>query len=689
MYVAKAKERKARGKKRRDKRQKSQAASQTTAAETMKLPSAKLVHVNPGIIKAGPNARSVDESDPDFIDLCESVKASGVVIPVHVRQLADGDLERIAGARRVAAALKAGCVTIPALDHGIVSDDDAFLISFLENAPRRDLSPMEAGKACDMLLARHNEDVAAVASRLGKTKYWVATHAQIERGLIVEWKKAAVENDRFERWTAEHWVQIARRPAAMQQKDYTHLTGGNCYGAKDWTVKRLEEELKGTQQLLAKAPFDTTKCQQCPNRTGVNAFLWKDDEAEASGEKDRCLDGKCWQRKAAAAQKLEVTQAVDEWRGNRVDAPQVIPISTIEVEDRWPKSEKYREKIRPVRKVFPNVLEADAYQVVAEPKDPKKAKGAVPAIVVAGKGKGSIKWVKVAKKEESQSSRSHGSGRPAAPRETPEEIARRKRESDIECEVADRVQSAIRTLSPAPELPLVIGAMLGLGLDVSNLYGKEQAEFRRDFGAAIVAGNATEFVRDFLWADFAESFMDGTQLSLSLDEHKYIGGLFNIDLVKIEAEVRKELEPKPEVEPTIVKLDPDKMAELGIETLNVPLDAKSKAKIEIFVGEKDGVWAAGCKGHIPGAGLDQAYPATGGCPTRQAALAEIAGHIIPWLESKPGRKSYKHYEAIAEAVRVHCRVGGEATLSEAEPVEPEANEEVEPDGADGDAQPEV
>ena len=363
--------------------------SQAPTTPTERLIAAPVAAIAP----SGTNPRTINQKDAAFLELVASIKAAGVVIPVHVRtnpRAAEGRTpvlyELLAGERRWRAAQAAGVETIPAIDHGPLDDAAAFEITFVENYRRKDLTPMEAGKGVAILLGRLKGDGKAAAAKLGQTERWVQLHAQIERGLSADWK-AAAQTERLRGWSAAHWVLIARLPAVFQAKALKSLAGNAGWDCPRWSTNQLEAHLVNERLLLAKAPFATAGCAECLKRTGVQPLLWGDEPAELEGVNDRCLDRACWQRKEAKAAKAVFAKTAAD-RG----VPEAIPVSMVQCNPQWPGDPAYREKIAPARKAFGKGLVPAERLTVCK----KDAPGAVPAIVVAGRGKGALKYVRVA-----------------------------------------------------------------------------------------------------------------------------------------------------------------------------------------------------------------------------------------------------------------------------------------------------
>lgn len=108
--------------------------------------------------------------DPDALqDLAESIKAQGVVQPVVVRRLENGQYELIAGERRWRASQIAGLHTIPAIVREI-PDQAAAAMSLIENIQREDLNPLEEALAMSRLIADFGLTHQQTADSVGRSR---------------------------------------------------------------------------------------------------------------------------------------------------------------------------------------------------------------------------------------------------------------------------------------------------------------------------------------------------------------------------------------------------------------------------------------------------------------------------------------------------------------------------------------
>ncbi|MEN6425199.1 MAG: ParB N-terminal domain-containing protein, partial [Phycisphaerales bacterium] len=396
------------------------------------------------------NYRTVNGKDPEFRDLVASIQANGIIEPLIVRvhpgatlrEEAKDSVQVLSGHQRLAAAKEAGLDVVPVRNLGVVADDLAYDIVAMANL-HKPLTPLEEGKRAAIWLDKYNQDVKAVASKLGKSERWVVEHAQIYRGLSADWQKAAMDHEGaygFDTWTASHWAAIAKLPARIQAEQLKKFLGGRHGACDRMSAADVEDAVKQDLLYLSKAPFDATSCQGCVNRSGVQPLLWGDTVEQASGNKERCLDPKCWARKCTAHAKREFKETAAA-KG----VPDAVPVSLIEPpKDYWNRG-GYDDKVRPLKKVFPGLVTADRVEVVKA-----GAKGAIPAIVVGGKGKNAVKYVRITEKK--------GDAGGGARKPTAAELAKQKAEEEQRRNRGEIVDSIYARLKKAkqPDGPAVI-----------------------------------------------------------------------------------------------------------------------------------------------------------------------------------------------------------------------------------------
>jgi ParB family chromosome partitioning protein len=102
-------------------------------------------------------------------DLAESIKEHGLLQPITVRDLGDGNYELIAGERRLRAAKIAGLATIPILVR-TAGAQNSLELALIENLQREDIGPVESAKAFRRLADEFSLTQEQIAIRVGKSR---------------------------------------------------------------------------------------------------------------------------------------------------------------------------------------------------------------------------------------------------------------------------------------------------------------------------------------------------------------------------------------------------------------------------------------------------------------------------------------------------------------------------------------
>jgi len=111
-------------------------------------------------------------------ELAQSIKSSGVIQPVLVRQRSTGKYEIVAGERRWRAAQRAGLMTVPVLVRD-VPDEKRLELALIENIQRENLNPIDEGKAYKRLADELHLTQEEVAELVGKDRATVANYQRL------------------------------------------------------------------------------------------------------------------------------------------------------------------------------------------------------------------------------------------------------------------------------------------------------------------------------------------------------------------------------------------------------------------------------------------------------------------------------------------------------------------------------
>ncbi|MBZ0224498.1 MAG: ParB/RepB/Spo0J family partition protein [Comamonas sp.] len=106
-------------------------------------------------------------------ELAESIKTQGIMQPILVRKLAQGEhagkYEIIAGERRFRAARLAGLAEVPVLVRE-VADEAAATMALIENIQREDLNPLEEAQGLQRLIREFGYTHEQVAQAVGRSR---------------------------------------------------------------------------------------------------------------------------------------------------------------------------------------------------------------------------------------------------------------------------------------------------------------------------------------------------------------------------------------------------------------------------------------------------------------------------------------------------------------------------------------
>ena len=129
----------------------------------------EISYFNPTQIHVGKYQPRKHMDDNALEELAVSIQKQGILHPLLARYGDEGEIELIAGERRLRAAQKVGLKEVPCriLD---ISSQEALEISLLENVQRADLSPMEEARGYDKLIQDLGYTQEMLSEKLGKSR---------------------------------------------------------------------------------------------------------------------------------------------------------------------------------------------------------------------------------------------------------------------------------------------------------------------------------------------------------------------------------------------------------------------------------------------------------------------------------------------------------------------------------------
>ncbi len=165
-------------------------------------------------IQPNPLQPRKDFSHADLEELINSIREHGIVQPLIVTELGEGNYQLIAGERRLRAAKILNLSRVPVLVRA-VRDQEKLELALVENIQRKNLNPLEEAVAYQKLITEFNLTQEEVARRVGKSRTAV-TNALRLLGLPEEIQRAIVE----ERITPGHARVIAGLENEREQLEF-------------------------------------------------------------------------------------------------------------------------------------------------------------------------------------------------------------------------------------------------------------------------------------------------------------------------------------------------------------------------------------------------------------------------------------------------------------------------------------
>lgn len=177
--------------------------------------------------------RDFDESA--LAELAASIRSSGLIQPIVVRQCTEHQYEIIAGERRWRAAQLAGLTTVPCLINDY-SNEQAAAVTAIENLQRKNLNPIEEAESLQRLVDDFkylHEEVAAV---VGKSR------SQVTNSLRLLRLEPQVQNWLIDGKLSEGHGKIL---AGLHKQDQLELAQRAV--TQNWSVRYLEQQIKKIQ----------------------------------------------------------------------------------------------------------------------------------------------------------------------------------------------------------------------------------------------------------------------------------------------------------------------------------------------------------------------------------------------------------------------------------------------------------
>ena len=188
--------------------------------------------------------RHMDEGA--LYELAESIKAQGVMQPILVRRLTQGDgagkYEIIAGERRFRASRLAGLDSVPVLVRD-VPDAAAAAMALIENMQREDLNPLEEAQGLQRLVKEFGLTHEQAAQAVGRSRSAASNLLRLLQ-LAEPVQTMLMAGD----------LDMGHARALLTLDKATQITAGNQIAGKKMSVREAESLVKKLSAEFALAP---------------------------------------------------------------------------------------------------------------------------------------------------------------------------------------------------------------------------------------------------------------------------------------------------------------------------------------------------------------------------------------------------------------------------------------------------
>jgi ParB family chromosome partitioning protein len=253
----------------------------------------RLVH-SLSVVSIQPNPRNPRQHLDGIDELAESLRAHGLLQPVVVRRCGTG-YELVAGHRRLEAAKQAGWTEIPALVRA-ETDDQAYILTLVENLQREDLTPKEEAAALEVLVRERGWTTRQVGEAIKRSHIYVSRRLRVFEDEILAGPVLANElpvstaeellraepearADLVTRAIAERWGQAAARRAVLERNVPNETSGGRegthhrQVAGADLVVAALRGEIREAWRLMHRSRAEAATHQA----TCDAAHIWQAD----------------------------------------------------------------------------------------------------------------------------------------------------------------------------------------------------------------------------------------------------------------------------------------------------------------------------------------------------------------------------------------------------------------------------
>lgn len=191
--------------------------------------------------------------------LADSITQHGIIQPLIVRSVGEGQYQIVAGERRWRAAKMAGLQEIPVVVKQY-SDQQVAEIALVENLQREDLNPMEEAEGYQVLMQDYGMTQEQVSQRVGKSRPAVANALR-----LMQLPDDVADLVKFGKLSAGHARTLIPLGSRAMEAAGLVISGGLSVRQTERLVKKMLKPEEGKKQItsdphLHQVEEDLTEC---------------------------------------------------------------------------------------------------------------------------------------------------------------------------------------------------------------------------------------------------------------------------------------------------------------------------------------------------------------------------------------------------------------------------------------------
>ena len=194
-------------------------------------------------IETNPYQPRTEFDEEQLNELSESIKLHGLVQPITVRSLGDGNFQLISGERRLRASKLANLKKIPAYIR-IANDQEMLEFALIENIQRQNLNAMEVAFSYQRLMDECTLTQDELSQRVGKKRSTVANYLR-----LLKLPPEIQQSVKVEDISMGHARVLAGIQNIVKQLDLFYKTK-----LENWSVRKLEQEASAKRKKTQKEP---------------------------------------------------------------------------------------------------------------------------------------------------------------------------------------------------------------------------------------------------------------------------------------------------------------------------------------------------------------------------------------------------------------------------------------------------